>query len=61
MKRPQTQFHAHTTREAHVIKSKKAKICRWLNFSCSTSFSLYRYFIETTTADIDMLLQVAIQ
>jgi len=31
------------------------------NFSCSTVFSLYQYFIETTTTDIDMLLQVWLQ
>jgi len=27
-------------------------------FYCSRVFSLYRYFIETTTTDIDMLSQV---
>jgi len=27
-------------------------------FLTAQFFSLYRYFIETTTADIDMLLQV---
>jgi len=26
MKRPQTQFHAHTMREYQVIRSKKVKI-----------------------------------
>jgi len=29
-----------------------------LNFSCSTVFSLYQYFIETTAKDIDTLLQI---
>jgi len=61
MKSPQTKFHAHTTRESQLIRSKKTKfnirskfIVRW-NFSCSTFLSLHRYFIETTTTDIDML------
>jgi len=49
MKRPQTKFHAHTMRESQVIRSK---------FSCRWVFSLHRYFIENTTTDIDMLLQV---
>ena len=31
------------------------------NFSCSTVFSLYPYFIETTTTDIDVRLQVQLQ
>jgi len=31
------------------------------NFSCSTVFSLYQYFIETVTTDVDMLLQVLLQ
>jgi len=26
MKRPQTKFHAHTMREAQVIRSKKVKV-----------------------------------
>jgi len=30
-------------------------------FSCSKFFSLHRYFIETTTTDIDMLLEVYMQ
>ena len=28
------------------------------NVSCSTDFFLYRYFVEATITDIDMLLQV---
>jgi len=58
MKRPQTKFHAHTMRESQVIRS---KFIVGSNFSCSTVFSLHRYFIETTTTDLDMLLQVLLQ
>jgi len=55
-------------RESQVIRSKKSKyiirskfIVR-SNFFCSTVFSLKcRYFIETTTTDIDVLLQVYLQ
>jgi len=65
MKCPQTKFHAHSMRESQVIRSKKVKIyhqvkiCRWVKLFLQHSFfSLYRYFIETTTTDIDMLLPV---
>jgi len=66
MKRPQTKFHAHTMRGSQVTRSKKVKIIRSKfivrsKFSCSKVFSLHRYFIETTTTDIDMLLQVLLQ
>jgi len=65
MKRPQTKFHAHTMRVFQVIRQKKTKFIirsKFIvrsNFSYSTVFSLKcRYFTETTTTDIDMLLQV---
>jgi len=64
MKRPQTKFNAHTMRESQVIRSKKSKfIIRSIFIVGSTFlgtqfFSLYQHFIETTTTDIDMLLQV---
>ena len=66
MKHPQTKFHAHSIKESQVIKSQKVKmyyqvkIYRCINFSCSTVFSLCRYFIETTT-DINMLLHAQLQ
>jgi len=65
MKRPQTKFHAHTMRESEVIRSKKSQnlssgqnLSLGQNFLAADFFSLYRYFIETTTTYIDMLLQV---
>jgi len=62
MKRPQTKFHAHTMRVSQVIRQKKSKFIVRSNFSYSTVFSLkYRYFTETTSTDIDMLLQVQLQ
>ena len=61
MKRPQTKIHDHTMRESQVIRSKKSKFIVRSNLSSSTFFSLRRYFIETTTTDIDMLLQVQLQ
>ena len=39
----------------------RPKIIVGSKFSCSTVFSLYWYFIETTTTDTDMLLQVLLQ
>jgi len=67
MKRPQNNFHSHTMKESQVVRSKtskfiiRSKFVVGSNFSCSTVFSLYRYFIETITTDIDMLLQVLLQ
>jgi len=60
MKCKQTKFHAHTLREFQVTGQKKVKIYRWSDVSCSTVFSLYRFFIETAT-DIDMILQVLLR
>jgi len=55
-------------KESQVIRSKKAKrivgskFIIGSNFCCSTNFlSHYRYFIETTTTDIDMRLQLLLQ
>jgi len=48
----------------YVKKSKiiiRSKFIVGSNFSCSTVFSLYPYFIETTTTDIDRLLHVLLQ
>jgi len=51
MKRPQTTFHAHTTRESGVISSKMSKCvirskCIFRsNFLAAQFFSLYRCFI----------------
>jgi len=55
MKRPQTKFHAHTMREFQVIRSKKSQ-----NLSLGQNFLAAEFFlfIDTTTTDIDMLLQV---
>jgi len=62
MKRPQTKFHAHTMRESQVIRSKKSQNSSLgQNFLAAEFISLHRYFIETTTTDIDMLLQVYLQ
>jgi len=62
MKRPETKFHAHAMRESQVTRSKKVKIYRWVKlFLQRCFFSLYWYFIETTTTDIDMLSQVWLQ
>ena len=59
MKRPKTKFHAHTMRESQVIRSKKSQnLSLGQNFLEAEFFSLRRYFIETTTTDINMLLQV---
>jgi len=49
--------------DSQVIRSKKVKIYhqvklyRWVKL-LQQFFSLHRYFIETTTTDIDMLLEV---
>jgi len=68
MKRPQTKFHAHTLRESHVITSKKSQnlssgqsLSLGQTFFAAQFFSLYRYFIETTTIDIDILLELLLQ
>jgi len=58
MKRPQTEFHIHTMMDSHLIRSKKSKFIIRLKSSCSTIFSLYRYFIETATTDSTMLMHV---
>jgi len=59
MKRPQTKFNAHTMRESQVIRSKKSQnLSLGQNFLAAEFFSLHWYFIETTTTDIDKLLQV---
>jgi len=59
MKRPQTKFHAHTMRKFQVIRSKRSQnLSLGQNFVAAEFFSPHRYFIETTTTDIDMLLQV---
>jgi len=48
-----TKFNAHTMRESQAIRSKTSQ-----NFLAAEFFSLHQYFVETTTTDIDMLLQV---
>jgi len=59
MKRPQTKFHADTMRESQVIRSKKSQnLSLGQNFIAAEFFSFHRYFIETTTTDIDVLLEV---
>jgi len=65
MKRPQIKFHAHTMKGSQVIRSKKSQnvslgqnLSLGQNFLSAELFPLHRYFIETTTTDIDMLLQV---
>jgi len=47
MKCPQTQSHAHTTRESQVTRSKKVKskfIVGW-NFSCTTVYFSLSIFL----------------
>ena len=68
MKRPQPKFHPHTMKESQVIRSKNVKIYHWVKiyrwvklFLQHSFFSFYRYFIETTTTDMDLLLQVFFQ
>ena len=68
MKRPQTKYHAHTMRKSQVIRSKKSQnsslgqnLSLGQNFLAAEFISLHRYFTETTTTDIDMLLQVYLQ
>jgi len=64
MNRPQTKFHTHTMSGSKVIRSKKPNLSLGQNLSvCQTYFAAYfflfhRYFIETTTTDIDKLFQV---
>jgi len=48
-------------KESQVTTSKKVKIYCCVKLFLQHSFFLCRYFIETTTADIDMLLQVLLQ
>ena len=64
MKCPQTKFHAHIMKDSQVTRSKKRQnlslgqnLSLSQNFLAAQFFSLYRYFIETTTTDIDMLLE----
>jgi len=52
-------------KDSQVIRSKKRQnlslgqnLSLSQNFLAAQFFSLYRYFIETTTTDIDMLLEV---
>jgi len=52
-------------RESQVIRSKKNQnsslgqnLSLGQNFLAAEFFSLHRYFIETATTDIDVLLQV---
>ena len=48
-------------RESQVVRSKKSQnLYLGQNFLAARFFSLYLYFIETTT-DIDLLLQVQLQ
>jgi len=58
MKRPRTKFHTDTMSGSKAIRSKKPKFIVRFKLSCSIAFSLYPYFIKSTTTDIDMLLQV---
>jgi len=44
MKRPQTKFHADTTRESQVIRSKKSKIIVWSKFVVRSNF-LQQFFL----------------
>jgi len=59
MKRPQTEFHAHSMRESQVIRSKKVNLSLGQNLFIGKTFCRivfspkHRYFIETTTTDID--------
>jgi len=45
---PQTKFHTHTMRESQVIRSIKAKIYHWVNFSWRTVFSLSIFYWNYT-------------
>jgi len=65
MKRPKNKFQAHSMSESQVINVKKSQnvssgqnLSFGQNFLATQFFSLYRYLLETTTAGIDMLLQV---
>jgi len=59
MKRAQTTIEAHTTRESQVVRSRKSQnLALGQIFLRHSFFSFHRYFIETTTTDIHMLLQV---
>jgi len=48
MKRPQNKFHADSTSDSEVIRSKKVKICRYVEI----------FLCRATTTDIEMLLYV---
>jgi len=67
MKHPQTKFHVHTMRESQVIRSKIQNLSLVQNLSLGQTFlaaqffSLHRYSIETTTIDLDMILQVLLE
>ena len=68
MKCPQTKFQAHTVSEYQVFRSKRCQnfslgqnLSLGKTFLASPFFSLYQYFIETTTTDIDLLLQILLQ
>jgi len=59
VKPPQTKFHAHTN-EGKLLGQKKSKFIIGSNF-CSVFFLSIDILFETTTTDIDMLLQVSLQ
>jgi len=54
---PQTKFHADTMSDSKVIRSKKSKFIVGSKFLAAQFFTLARYFIKATAAD--MLLQVS--
>jgi len=57
MKCPQTKFHAHTMRGPKLLAQKRQNLSLGLISLAAYFFSLYWYFIETTTTAIDVLLQ----
>jgi len=65
MKRSQTRFHVHIMMESQKVKKSKfinkSKLSLGQILLAVQVFPLYRYFIETATADIDMLLHVLLQ
>jgi len=58
MKPPQIKFHADSMSDSKVIRSKKSKFIVKSKFIAAQLFSLDRYFINATTTDVGMLLQV---
>jgi len=65
MKRPQIKFHVHTIRESYKLLGQKSQnlslgqnLFAGQTYLAAHFFPLHQYFIETTTTDIVMLVDL---